>query len=53
MNPNKLKSKPIVALRRLNCNEITHNPNEFPNVLNDLFSSFGQNLAAKVPKSVE
>ena len=50
-NRNKLKSKPITALRRLNCNEITHNPIEFPNVLNDFFSSVGQNLAAKVSNS--
>ena len=34
MNRNKLKSKPITALRRLNCDEITRNPTEFPNVLN-------------------
>ena len=51
MNRNKLKSKPITALRRLDCHEITRNPTEFPNVLNDFFSSVGQNLAAKVPNS--
>ena len=34
-----LKSKPITALRRLTCYEITHNPTEFLNVLN-WFSSY-------------
>ena len=34
MNRNKLKSKPITTLRRLTCDEITHNPTEFLNVLN-------------------
>ena len=34
-----LKSKPITALRRLTCYEITLNPNEFLNVLN-WFSSY-------------
>ena len=51
MNQSKLKSKPSAALRRLNCDEITHNPTEFSDVLNDFFSSVGQNLAAKVPNS--
>ena len=49
MNRSELKSKPITALRLLKCDEITHNPTEFLNVLNDFFSSVGQNLAAKVP----
>ena len=48
MNRNKLKFKPIMALGRLNCDEITHDPTEFPN---DLLSSVGQNVAAKVPSS--
>lgn len=49
MNQSKLKSKPIVTLRRLNCDEITHNPTEFSNELYDFSSSVGQNLVAKVP----
>ena len=51
MKQNKLKSKLIATLRRLNCDEITHNPTEFTNELNDFSSSVGQNLAAKVPYS--
>ena len=39
MNRTKLKSKPITALKRLTCCEITHNPTEFQNVLN-WFSSY-------------
>ena len=51
MNRNKLKSKPITALRRLDCDEITHNPTELSSVLNDFFSSVGHDLAANVPNN--
>lgn len=51
MNRNKRNSKPITALKRLNGNEVTHNPAELPNVLNDFFSSVGKKFAANVPDS--
>ena len=51
MNRNKRNSKPITALKRLNSNQVTYNPAELPNVLNDFFSSVGQKLASKVPDS--
>ena len=51
MNRNRRKSKPILCLKRLNGNGVTHNPEELPNVLNDFFSTVGQKLAANVPDS--
>ena len=51
MNRNKRKSKPIVCLKRLNGNDVTRNPAELPNVLNDFFSTVGEKLAANVPDS--
>ena len=42
MNLSMLKSKPITALRRLTCYEITLSPTEFLNVLN-WFSSYMDN----------
>ena len=49
MSRNKRKSKPIVGLKRLNGNGVTHNVAELPNVLNDFFSTVGQKLASNVP----
>ena len=46
---NKRRCKPIVALKRSDCNELIHNSAELPNVLNDVFSSVVQKLAASVP----
>ena len=49
MSRNKRKSKPIVGLKRLNENGVSHNVAELPNVLNDFFSTVGQKLASNVP----
>ena len=49
MSGNKRKSKPIVGLKRLNGNGVTHNVAELPNVLNDFFSTVGQKLASNIP----
>lgn len=46
MGRNKRKSKPIIDLKRLNGNGVTHNAAELPNVLNNFFSTVGQKLAA-------
>ena len=49
MSRDKRKSKPIVGLKRLNGNGVTHNVAELPNVLNDFFSTVGQKLASNIP----
>lgn len=46
---NKMRCKPIVALKRSDCNESIRNAAELPNILNDFFSSVGQKLATSVP----
>ena len=41
--------KDITALKRLGTNQVSHNPSDFPGIMNKYFSSIGYNLASKMP----